>query len=123
PPGRARPPSRRAARAQPSAPGASAPPPAATGTGPGELTRPTRYSSAATASEATVMPPIHQNQVPYEIVAPKMVTEPALLLISGVHEPDSVAITPTSEASPPMIEQAQNTAAWPNRRAWTRASN
>ena len=64
------------------------------------------------------MPPIHQNQVPYVIVAPSTVIEPALLLISGVHEPDRVAITPTSEARPPMIEQAQNTAGCAILRAW-----
>jgi hypothetical protein len=52
-------------RAQPSGPDARRPPlPAGTGGAPVPLIRPTRYSSAATASEATVMPPIHQNQVP-----------------------------------------------------------
>ena len=64
------------------------------------------------------MPAIHQNQVPYEMVAPKILMVPALLLMSGVHEPDSVAITPTSEPRPPMIEHAQNTAGWAIRRAW-----
>ena len=52
------------------------------------------------------------------IVAPSTVIEPALLLISGVQEPDSVAITPTSDARPPMIEHAQNTAGWAILRAW-----
>jgi hypothetical protein len=39
-----------------------------------------------------------------------MLTDPALLLISGVHEPGSVAMISTSEATTSMMEHAQNTA-------------
>ena len=52
-----------------------------------------------------------------------MLNDPALLLISGVHEPDSVAMIPTNEARPPMIEHAQNTAGCAIRRAWNWAWN
>ena len=41
-----------------------------------------------------------------------------MLMSCGAQEPDRVAITPISEARPPMIEQAQNTAGWAILRAW-----
>src|SRR6266498_2660158 len=78
---------------------------------------PMTYSREPIASDASAMPPIHQNHVPTEMVAPKIVTCPALLLISGVHDPDSVAMMPTSDPSPPITEQAQNTAGCASLRA------